>query len=597
MRGERSRKAREANERRSREKAEARRRRERAAARANTAPAGGRTQTWETAQPGKKKTANDYYEEKRKKREKDRKEIDAEFNKAMEETQKMLRERDLGLIDHLDRSTGDTVYNQNYYDLFGMPEGGKDFNRRVERTRNWDKLTDSGKYDRMVYIQEEQERRRKGIPESTGMVYNKGNAGRGTQEGRGPEGNEDAVWSGPYRIGKPEGISEQEWLAMDAKGRLRAVHKGEGRKARDAWNAGERKPREGSADTKGYDAWEALAEAAGKMGTDEGTLREYLAGNPDITLPNGLNAEKIQLSDVRQTNAAVQAKADGTEEVPLFFQGGMDELREYLREHPDVTLPNGMNADILGGIDAYRKIKTEGQQLNPAAPSYLKTQDDIREMQEVLGVAQTGIWDGETDLAYKERMDQADGLIYQDEERIAGLPFDQSGMRANGCSTTATHNALGLMGIDVPFEETYAWHRENEDENWPGTVPWRVEKYIKEEVPGVNIRNAAAEYPVVVPETENTLPLEERAQRVIGEDGHGIICYTYNNSDGSLGAHYVAVEKDPESGKIWVYDYVDDTGKRNTEPQSYNSVHDYIAKKNGGMLVAAYGLSKKEGKE
>ena len=357
MRGERSRKAREANERRSREEAEARRRRERAAARANTASAGGRTKTWETAQPGKKKTANDYYEEKRKKREKDRKEIDAAFNKAMEETQKMLRERDLGLIDHLDRSTGDTVYNQNYYDLFGMPEGGKDFNRRVERTRNWDKLTDSGKYDRMVYIQEEQERRRKGIPESTGMVYNKGDAGRGsartwengawTQEGRGPEGNEDAVWSGPYRIGKPEGISEQEWLAMDAKGRLRAVHKGEGRKARDAWNAGERKPQEGSADTKGYDAWEALAEAAGKMGTDEGTLREYLAGNPGITLPNGLNAEKIQLSDVRQTNAAVQAKADGTEEVPLFFQGGMDELREYLREHPDVTLPNGMDAQTL----------------------------------------------------------------------------------------------------------------------------------------------------------------------------------------------------------------------------------------------------------
>ena len=111
MRGERSRKAREANERRSREEAEARRRRERAAARANTASAGGRTKTWETAQPGKKKTANDYYEEKRKKREKDRKEIDAAFNKAMEETQKMLRERDLGLIDHLDRSTGDTVYN------------------------------------------------------------------------------------------------------------------------------------------------------------------------------------------------------------------------------------------------------------------------------------------------------------------------------------------------------------------------------------------------------------------------------------------------------------------------------------------------------
>ena len=345
MTGERSRKAREANERRSREKAEARRRRERAAARANTAPAGGRTQTWETAQPGKKKTANDYYEEKRKKREKDRKEIDAAFSKAMEETQKMLRERDLGLIDHLDRSTGDTVYNQNYYDLFGMPEGGKDFNRRVERTRNWDKLTDSGKYDRMVYIQEEQERRRKGIPESTGMVYNKGNAGRGTQEGRGPEENKDAVWSGPYRIGKPEGISEQEWLAMDAKGRLRAVHKGEGRKARDAWNAGERKPREGSADTKGYDAWEALAEAAGKMGTDEGTLREYLAGNPGITLPNGLNAEKMRASGRKDMVQSLAAETNNGHKQPG-YEDAPDELKRMY--------------DILGEGDSGKGISFEG---------------------------------------------------------------------------------------------------------------------------------------------------------------------------------------------------------------------------------------------
>jgi hypothetical protein len=64
-----------------------------------------------------------------------------------------------------------------------------------------------------------------------------------------------------------------------------------------------------------------------------------------------------------------------------------------------------------------------------------------------------------------------------------------------------------------------------------------------------------------------------------------------------VGAHYVAVEKNPESGGIIVYDYVDSTGKRNTEPQPYDSVHDYIAEQNNGMLIAAYGLSKKEEEE
>ena len=58
----------------------------------------------------------------------------------------------------------------------------------------------------------------------------------------------------------------------------------------------------------------------------------------------------------------------------------------------------------------------------------------------------------------------------------------------------------------------------------------------------------------------------------------------------------MAVEKDPESGGIVVYDYVDSKGKRNTEPQPYSSVHAYMQKR-GGFLFSAYGLSKKEREE
>ena len=85
---------------------------------------------------------------------------------------------------------------------------------------------------------------------------------------------------------------------------------------------------------------------------------------------------------------------------------------------------------------------------------------------------------------------------------------------------------------------------------------------------------------------------------MIGEDGYGILCFAYINPNNGLpNAHYVAVEKDPESGGIVVYDYVDGEGKRNTEPQYYDSVHDYIASKRGGLLFSAYGLSKKEREE
>lgn len=443
-------------------------------------------------------------------------------------------------------------------------------------TRGWDKLNGSEQYDRMVYIQEELERRQKEREKEEEIGYNTIN-GRNkqrdvwngqwpprTMEHRAAEaepqrraGRETpgAVWSGPAIVKRPEEIPEDAWDGLDWRGRLNAISRIERPKQQEAWIAGERE-----------------------------------AANQPTT---GRAGAELLMADVKPQ--ATRKKEGETEEVPLFFPGGSEEMMEYLREHPDATLPNGLSGRMVAEADKIVRQKEE-QELNPAAPGYLKTEDDIREMQEALGVEPTGVWDGETDLAYKERMDEADGLIYQDEEGIAGLPFDQNGMEENGCATTATHNVLEIMGVDVPFEETYAWHRENGDAGSPGTIPWRTEKYIREEIPEVNIRNAAMEYPVIVPETEDTMPLEERAQRVIGEDGYGILCYAYKNEDGSLGAHYVAVEKDPERGGIVIYDYVDSTGKRNTEPQYYDSVHDYMQKR-GGFLFSAYGLSKKEREE
>ena len=235
----------------------------------------------------------------------------------------------------------------------------------------------------------------------------------------------------------------------------------------------------------------------------------------------------------------------------------------------------------------------------PKAPSYLHDEEDIVEMQKALGVEETGSWNEETEQAYREHMDAIEGMneveggVYQDQPGLAELPFDKNGVKANGCSTTATNNVLRLMGIDVSYEDIYAWHRENEDAKWPGTIPWRVGKYINEQVPGVEIRDAAWEYPVIVPETEDTQPLEERAQRVIEEDGYGILCYAYNQN--GIGAHYVAVKKDPETGMIQVYDYVDDKGNRTTEPQLYENIHEFIVErgmnKGDAMLISAWGLS------
>ncbi|MEA5002694.1 MAG: hypothetical protein VB081_04280, partial [Christensenella sp.] len=233
-------------------------------------------------------------------------------------------------------------------------------------------------------------------------------------------------------------------------------------------------------------------------------------------------------------------------------------IRDYLKAHPNETI-NGVNAAMLGDFEQQMdEAQKSGVQMTtkPAeAPAFLRDEVSIKKMQKELGISETGQWDDSTEQAYRARMGKITGLVYQDQPELAGLPFDQAGMAANGCSTTATHNVLQLMGKSVPFEQTYAWHSEHGDANFPRTIPWRTEQYVKEAVPDVRIRNASTAYAMVVPEDRETSPLEARAQKVISEDGYGILCFAYKNPDGSIGAHYVAAEIDPQTKKLMICDY------------------------------------------
>ncbi|MEA4854742.1 MAG: hypothetical protein VB082_10795 [Christensenella sp.] len=335
--------------------------------------------------------------------------------------------------------------------------------------------------------------------------------------------------------------------------------------------------------------------------TLNGTGMLYNKNNPEKITANGINLGASAYNYNKGQNNAVDLAA-----AQQYAAGLPEGMKDYLKSHPNETLPNGINGAVIEQLEK-QYLQQGGQTLTSQddlpinteriiLPGYVKDLEDIQEMQSALGIAETGVWDENTEQAYRERMNQLTGLIYQDDPRLAGLPFDKDGMEANGCSTTATHNVLQLMGIDVPFEQTYAWHREHGDENWSGTIPWRTEEYVKEMVPEATIRNAAMEYPVITPATEDTLPLEERAQRVVNEDGYGILCYTYPSANGKGigGAHYVAVQKDPKSGEILVYDYTnEENGIRTTGAIAYPTIHDFMNRK-GGWLISAYGLSVNE---
>ena len=180
-------------------------------------------------------------------------------------------------------------------------------------TRGWDKLNGSEQYDRMVYIQEELERRKKEREKEEEIGYN-------TINGRNKQPD---VWNGqrPSRTmelitEKPQGGAGREtpdaWYALDTRGRLSAAGRIEGPKQQEAWIAGER-------------------EAADQPTT-------------------GRAGAEFLMADVNEAQAT-RKKEGETEEAPLFFPGGAEEMMEYLREHPDATLPNGMSGRMVAEAD------------------------------------------------------------------------------------------------------------------------------------------------------------------------------------------------------------------------------------------------------
>ncbi len=319
----------------------------------NTAGPGGGAELWKQVKLEPGETAADYYEKKRKQREADRKETDAAFSRALEETQKELREQRLGVAEGFGRKKR---YNRNYEDLFGLPEGG-DFRSRVEGTRGWDKLNGSEQYDRMVYIQEELERRKKEREKEEEIGYNTIN-GRNkqpdvwngqrpsrtmeliTEKPQGGAGREtaDAVWSGPAIVRRPEEIPEDVWNGLDWRGRLSAAGRIEGAKQREAWIAGEREA--------------ANQPTTGRAGA------ELLMADVNEEQANGLNKTNFQTSGLRQANPAVQTvSASGVwTELPEVFDS-YDDLKKLA---PDGVLAGLMSAGLTE--DAWNSMAPEEQE-------------------------------------------------------------------------------------------------------------------------------------------------------------------------------------------------------------------------------------------
>ncbi|WP_330598760.1 polymorphic toxin type 44 domain-containing protein [Christensenella tenuis] len=94
----------------------------------------------------------------------------------------------------------------------------------------------------------------------------------------------------------------------------------------------------------------ALFEAKERFGEGASpeTIRATLTSHPEVTLPKGQNAERLrmfQTAGKRDRAAEREPQEDGGQK--LFFPGGREEMLEYLREHPDAALPNGMTITQL----------------------------------------------------------------------------------------------------------------------------------------------------------------------------------------------------------------------------------------------------------
>ena len=381
----------------------------------NTAGPGGGAELWKQVKLEPGETAADYYEKKRKQREADRQKTDAAFSRALEETQKELREQRLGVAEGFGRKKR---YNRNYEDLFGLPEGG-DFRSRVEGTRGWDKLNGSEQYDRMVYIQEELERRKKEREKEEEIGYNTIN-GRNkqrdvwngqwpprTMEHRAAEaepqrraGRETpgAVWSGPAIVKRPEEIPEDVWNGLDWRGRLSAAGRIEGAKQREAWIAGEREA--ANQPTTGRAGAELLTGEFGEVNAREPQIfqKEHSSHYGKAVIQNGLEADKyISLEESEQRDKSYDTLPEEMKELYDILGEATNDGYVMINGQKlkyDECLEYDSTGNIIPGEDGNPKLK-EG---------YLKAlQDEINVIYQ------------DMDEKYKKRLLEATSFIIAQE--------------------------------------------------------------------------------------------------------------------------------------------------------------------------------------
>jgi len=136
----------------------------------------------------------------------------------------------------------------------------------------------------------------------------------------------------------------------------------------DKLNAGERNGvlpgRTGKQFTRGqiggnaekYGTAGALFEAKERIGEGASpeTIRGTLTSHPEVTVPKGQNAERLRMFQTagnRDRTAERESQEDSGQK--LFFPGGREEMLEYLREHPDAALPNGIFEEKYLGNQFY----------------------------------------------------------------------------------------------------------------------------------------------------------------------------------------------------------------------------------------------------
>ena len=113
-------------------------------------------------------------------------------------------------------------------------------------------------------------------------------------------------------------------------------------------------------------------------------------------------------------------------------------MREYLQQHPDEALPNGWNIDKIREREKQFKADSPlGMTATP--PGFVKNEEDIKKLQQNIGVEPTGKWDSTTEIAYHQKFEGLPEQIAQSNPQIAGLDFND-----------ATVKDLSLIHISVP---------------------------------------------------------------------------------------------------------------------------------------------------